>query len=426
MAQAAVVPTTSAGSVLNKLWRKVQGEVATGLNYASEEWQQLDDLKNFKIDWSFREITFPVRINKGFGVSSIAEGGWEARPSSPGLEECTINWVQFNKRFTATLMAQYVAQHNGEAQLKQQLMYQSIDAVDTLAGHFSDYFYGFSTGVLAITDTDVSGTTGTLTLKNAYGSAALNDAAHISGLFRKGDVVALVAPGSDALIDANAIGTITDMNPATPSIDLAFIGSVSAFTTNGIRIVKANSLDQTVTSSDLNRGLVGLLDMATSTTVQGISSSSVPDWSLAMSDSTGGRLTGMRIRKAKDEIKNFGGGTADRLILDQGVHRDLIAGQQVAIRFSDPFALELDGEVKNKGLQFFTSRRVPPTMAWLLVKKDFHRMNLLPKPTPGGITWKDGEKLENRNALVFSMDWPAQLVTTNRKNMAFWSGLTRQ
>lgn len=425
MAIATYTPTTSA-SGLNKLWRKVQGEVGQGLNYACEEWQQLDDLEDFKIDWSFREITFPLRINKGVGAASISEGGYEARPSSPNLEECTINWVQFNKRFTATLMAMYVDQKNSEAQLKKQLMYQAMDAVDVLAAHFSDYFYGFSTAVLAITDTDVSGTTGTLTLKNAYGSSTITDAAYIASLFRVGEYVALVASGSDALIDANAIGVITAVTAATPSIAVTFIGSCSAYTTNGIRIVKANSLDQSITGTDLNRGLVGLLDMALSASVQGLSSSSVADWSPAFSDTTGGRLSGIRIRKASDEIKNYGGGKADRLILDQGVHRDLIAQQQAAIRFSDPFALELQADVKSKGLTFFSSRRTPPTYAWLQVKKSFNRMNLLPKPTPGGITWKDGEKIPDQNALVFSMDWPAQMVTTNRKNMAYWSGLTRQ
>ena len=82
--------------------------------------------------------------------------------------------------------------------------------------------------------------------------------------------------------------------------------------------------------------------------------------------------------------------------------------------------------MKNKGLEFFSSRRTPPTYAWLLAKKSFRRINLLPKPTAGGVTWKDGEKIPDVNALVFSMDWPAQMVTTCRKNMAYWSGLTRQ
>lgn len=425
MATATYSPTTSAVG-LNKLWRKVQGEVGEAINYACEEWQQLEDLKNFKIDWSFREITFPLRINKGVGVASIAEGGWEARPSSPNLEECTINWVQFNKRFTATLMAQYVDQKNAEAELKKQLVFQAMDAVDTLAAHFSDYFYGYSTGVLALTDTNLSGTTGTLVLKNGYGSAAITDAASIARLFRVGEYVALVAAGSDTLVDANAIGVITAVTAATPSIAVTFIGSVSAYTTDDIRIVKANSLDQSITGTDLNRGVVGLMDMANSASVQGLSSSTVPDWSPAFTDASGGRLTGIRIRKGRDEIKNYGTSKPDLMILDQGVRRDMIAGQQVSLRFNDPFALELDGEVKNKGLTFFDSRRTPKGMAWMIAKKSFNRMNLLPKPKKGGITWKDGDKLQDQNALVFSMDWPVQLVTTCRKNMSYWTGLTAQ
>lgn len=422
----ATYSATTSASDLNKLWRKVQGDVADALNYECEEWQQLEDLKNFDIDWSFREITFPVRINKGVGVASIAEGGWEARPSSPNLEECTINWVMFNKRFTASLMAKYVAQKNGKAQLKKQLVYQAMDAVDTLAAHYSDYFYGFSTAVLALTDTDVSGTSGTLTLYYGYGSSAITDAAYIASLFRVGEYVALCAAGSDALIDANAIGVITAVTPATPSIAVTFVGSVSSYTTNGIRIVKANSLDESVTGTDLNRGLLGLLDFATSTSVQNISSSSVADWSVAASDTTGGRLTGIRIRAARDAIKNYGTGKPDLMVIDQGVYRDMIAHQQAALRFNDPFALELDGDVKNKGLTFFQSRRTPPGFAWLMAKKGFNRMNLLPKPSKGGMSWADGEKLQDQSALVFSMDWPAQMVTTCRKNMAYWSGLTRQ
>lgn len=423
------VTTSTTG--LNKLWRKVQGEVADGLNYKCEEWQQLNDLENFDIDWSFREITFPVRINKGVGAGSIPEGGFETKPSSPNLEECTINWVQFNKRFTASLMAFYVTTKDPQAALKNQLVYQSMDAIDTLAAQFSDYFYGYSTAVLAITDTDVSGTTATLTIKNGYGSSTITDFTYISNLFRVGDYVALVAAGSDALIDANAIGLITAVTAATPSIAVTFIGSVSSYTTNGIRIVKANAagsanLDQTITGTDLNRGVVGLLDMSLSTTIQNISSSSVADWSPAYTDTTGGRLSGLRIHRGRDEIQNYGGGTPDTMVINQGVYRDMIGLQQAALRFNDPFALELDADIKAKGLTFFKSRRTPPGYAWLLCKESFYRMNLLPKPTQGGIAWKDGQKLVDQNGLIFSIDWPVQMVTTRRKDMAVWSGLAQQ
>ena len=87
----------------------------------------------------------------------------------------------------------------------------------------------------------------------------------------------------------------------------------------------------------------------------------------------------------------------------QGIDRQARgdAQQQAALRFSDPFALELAAEVKNKGLEFFSSRRTPPTYAWLLAKKSFRRMNLLPKPTAGGVTWKDGEKIPDVNLQEF-------------------------
>ena len=423
---------TTSATGLNKLWRKVQGEVAEGLNYNCEEWQQLNDLENFDIDWSFREITFPVRINKGVGAGSIVEGGFETVPSSPNLEECTINWVQFNKRFTASLMAFYVSTKDPGAALKSQLVFQAMDAIDVLAAQFSDYFYGYSTAVLAITDTDVSGTTATLTIKNGYGSSTITDKTYISRLFRVGEYVALVAAGSDALIDANAIGKITAITAATPSIAVTFIGSVSSYTTDGIRIVKANAggtanLDQTITGTDLNRGVVGLLDMSLSTTIQNISSSSVPDWTPAYTDTTGGRLSGLRIHRGRDEIANYGGAkTGLKMILDQGVYRDMIGLQQAALRFNDPFALELDADIKAKGLEFFKSRRTPPGYAWLMAKESFYRMNLLPKPTQGSIQWKDGQKLVDQNGLIFSIDWPVQMVTTNRRNIAVWSGLSTQ
>jgi hypothetical protein len=417
---------TTSASGLNKLWRKVQGEVANGLNFKCEEWQQLTDLEEYNIDWSFREITFPVRINKGVGVASIVEGGWEARPSSPNLEECTINWVQFNKRFTASLMAFYVSTKNPEAALKQQLVYQAMDAIDVLAAHFSDYFYGFSTAVLALSDTDISGTSGTLTLKYGYGSSTITDKTFIASLFRIGDYIALIATGSDALVDANAIGVVTAVTPATPSIAVTFIGSCSAYTTDGMRVVRANSLDQTVTGTDLNRGLTGLLDIATSATVQGLATSSAPDWSVAYSDTTGGRFSGVRLHKGRDQISNYGGGKADLCILSQGVYRDMIALQQSALRFNDPFALEFDADIKAKGLTFFKSRRTPPGYCWLVAKESLKRLNLLPKPTPGGIQWKDGTKLIDQNAMVFGIDWPVNVITLNRKDMAVWSGLSEQ
>ncbi len=83
----------------------------------------------------------------------------------------------------------------------------------------------------------------------------------------------------------------------------------------------------------------------------------------------GGRLTGVRITKARHEIRNKGGGEMDTMWLDQGVERDMIAQQQAAVRYSSTMGMEVDGSIKAKGIDIKTSRRVPPGMAIMGVKK---------------------------------------------------------
>lgn len=423
MAAATYTPTTSS-SGLNKIWRKVQGELQQGLQFMSEEWEALDDLENFDIDWSAREITVPIDINEGAGVASIPEGGYEARPSSPNVEEITLSWVLFNKRFTASKTARWIDTKNPEAELKKQLVYQGMKAVQDLGRHFSDYSYGYSTGVLALTDSDLAGGTDTLTLKDAYGDATTNidTAAYLAAMFKVGDWVAAI---NDSTLVTSGIGEITAITAATPSIAVTWNGSASD-TTNDLKIVKANSLENTtLAGTDFNKGLVGWLEMLTSTSVHSLASSSVANWSVAYSDTAAGRFSGVKLHRAKDEIRNEGGGKVTDMVIDQGVYRDLIALQQAALRFSDPFAMELDGDVKSKGMKIFSSRRVPPGMVILYDRKSVKRMSLLPKPGER-LAWSDGEKIKDQSGYVFCLDFPCQRVVTNRKNLAYFQNQTSQ
>lgn len=421
MAVAAPYQPTTSSAGLNKLWRKVQGKLQTGLNFVSEEWSELKSLKNFEIDWSAREITVPIDIVEGTGVASIPEGGWEARPSSPNVEEITLTWVLFNKRFTATKTAKYIDKHNPQAELKKQLVYQGMKAVQALGRHYSDYFYGYGTAILARTSTNATQASGVYTLDQGY-DATVTNGAFITDKFKVGDWVALIRAG--ALV-TNGIGQVTAVTAATPSITVTWNGSVDADANDFI--VKANSLENTtIDGTDYNRGLTGLLDIAKSASVHNLSSASVANWSVAGADTTGGRLSGMRIHKAKDEIANYGGGKGKRLILSQGVYRDLVAQMQGALRFSDPMSLELDGEVKSKGLSFFKSRRVPPGYAFMFDGDSLFKMTLLPNPDGENPSWEDGDKLQDQSGYVFSLDWPMQMVVTNRKNFYYYSGLTEQ
>lgn len=411
--------SVTANASVNKIWRKVQGDLQTALQFECEEWDLLDDLRGFDIDWSAREITVPLDINEGAGVATIPEGGFEARPSSPNAEEITLTWQQFNKRFTASWIARAIDQNSRDAMIERQIVFQGRHAVRDLQRHFSDYFYGFSTGYLARVDDGggalTSDTSHTVSLKDGYGVAGIDDAAYIGAMFKVGDFVALIDSGS---LVTNAIGEVTAVSTTTPSIDVTWNGSADP--DDGDYVVKANSLENTtITGTDYNRGLVGILDAMTSTSVHSLSSSSVANWDVAYSDTSSGRFSGIKLHRAKQEIMNEGGGKGNLVIWSQGIERDVLLQSQAAVRFDTPFELEIDGSTKSRGVKFFTSRRVPPGYAFVMDRKSMRRMTLIPKP--GTPAWGDGDKLENQNGFVFSLDWPVALVHLNRKNLAYFS-----
>lgn len=409
-----------------KIWHKVQTDVHKGLNFMSEEWEMMTDLKKFKVDWTSREILVPLDIIEGAGIANIPEGGYEARPSSPAPQELSLSWVLMNGRFTVSKTVNWIKQKSPAAMIEDQMRYQAAKKVQDLGRHYSDYFYGLGTAYLCQTSTNATQSNGTYTLENAYGQSSISggtaaEAAFIASKFKVGDYVALIR--SAALVN-NAIGVITAVSASTPSITVTWSGSVDSDADD--YVVKANSLENTtITGTDFNRGLVGMLDWMFTASVHGLSSGTIADWSVAASSTAGGRLTGIRLRKHIQAIKNEGGGTVDRVYIDQGVERDMISLQQAAVRFSDPNSMELDGSVKYGNVKFHATRRVPPGYAMPVVSKSIRRMTLLPKPD-GSPIWDDGEKIKDRSAYVFSIDFPCATVILNRKNLSYFTGLTQQ
>lgn len=426
---APVQTITTSATGLNRLWRKVQGTVQTGFQFLCEEWNWLDRLAEFKIDWSFREITTPVDLNRGVGAGAMVEGGWEMRASSPNVEEITINWIHLNKRFNASLMAMWVSQNNPAAALADQLVYQGKKALQTIAADYSDKFHGYSNATVALTNTDLTSgaTSATLTLTSVYGdtnvTANPNVPAAVMNAFMVdklpiGERIVLLQPGSDALVTTNAIGTISAVNRANGTITVDFIGALGGnYTTDGIRIVKFNSIDPTnaVTSSDVNKGLPGILEHVFATSLHGLTN---PNWRTALTDTTGGRFNGSRLQRMRDEIQNTGGGTPDTAIMAQGVKRDLFLQYQAGVRYASPAGIEIDGDVKAGGMTFLTGRRVIPGTVTVFDKANsIKKGTLLRKPSKGP-NWGDGRKLENQSAMVFQMDFPVFCVNTARGNVA--------
>lgn len=405
-----------ANSQVSRIWRKIQGDVADALQFECEEWALLDRLDEQGLAWSLREVIVPLDINEGGRVSQIPEGGYETIPSTPNVEEITVSPLQYNIRFAASFLAQYVDERGGDAMIENELKYRAKKSVQALARAVSDDFYGFSTSILALTDTDISGTTVTVTLSAGYGVSGISNTTFIADKFRVNDRVAILDSGTYRV--TGNVNSITTAGVMVILLDAAF-----TTTTNGQQFVRANAVESTQTS--YNRGLVGLLDVLTSASVHSLSSTSVANWSPAYSDTATGRFTGTKMHIAKDEINNHGGGKVDLCFIDQAVKRDLVLQERSALRSGDPMSLQIDGDAKSKGVKWHSSRRVPPGYVVPVASKTWKKWQLNPKPGTS-FSWRDGYKPTDQNYLIFGGDLPLALIATNRKNFAYFSGQARQ
>ena len=417
MATDTYVPTT-ARTDLVKLYRKIQTKLFTGFQFKCPEYVN-DDLGNFEVDWSAREILFPLDLNEGGGVASIPEGGWEAKPSSPTLEEGTTTWIQLNKRFTVTKIAQYIDENQGiRPMVKRQFTFQGTKAVQAVAWQYGLYRYGFSTGVIA----KVSALAGsTITLKDAYGvtglasSGSAYDNAYLARMWKKGERVAVLNPTGPALRGIATINADPDTANGKITVDAAPGGTVA-----NDWLVYANSLENTTLDggTDYNKAPAGMLEVLTSAGLHGLTHA---NWTPAYSDVAAGRFNGMKLQRAKDEMANFApdGAVLDRLTMDQAVYRDTVAQYMAAVRFDDPAALEIEGDFKAKRVKIEKTRRVPPGLVvgrWSGATK---RMTLYDKVQAPG-SFMDGDKLQDQNAMAFMLDYPYQHVTTARKAYVYW------
>lgn len=411
MSQQTVVAPNNAQ--VNKIWRKVQGPVSEALNFECEEWAGLEKLEEEGLAWSLREVTFPLDITEGGRLSQIPEGGSETLPYTPNAEEVTLTPVFYNTRFAASKWAMYVDQNGGDAMIENELKWRGTASVRTMARGISDDFYGFGTSILALTNSDISGTTVQLTLISGYGVTGITNTTFICDKFRISDRIAILSAGT-----YQQTGTVTTITASTGVIAVVLDAALT-ITTDGLQIVRANAVESTQTS--YNRGLTGMLDGATSSAIQGLDKTSIANWSVSYSDTTTSRFTGTMMHIAKDSVKNYGGGKVDVCEIDQAVFRDLSLQAESALRQMDPYNLVIDGAAKSKGVEWRATRRVPPGYVFPRNSSGLRKWQLNPKPG-SAFSWRDGLERPDDSFLTFSADFPIQLAWKNRKKLTYFSG----
>ena len=424
------ITVTTSGSTLAKVGKKIQGEAIKGFAKRSETWNLLSTLLSgeYEIQASQREVTTPIDIIENPSGAFISEGSYETNPVTVDMQDLTFTWAFLNHRFSFTRTSEHLDRKFRSAQVIRQSVYQTQKMMEALVRRFGVGFYGTSTGEICQTTTAATQASGTYALANGYGQASIDDTTYLAQPFKVGDYVALVRSG--ALV-ANAIGAVTGVS--TSGLAITWIGSVTS--ASGDSIVFANAYPQSATATlagatEYNKAPFGLTEFMTATTVHNLSGSTYGLWNPAGTDSTGGYLTGTRIKKAQHLIKNAGGGTLNTLIMAQGVARALYQQTSAAVQFADPLGMEILGSVSTKGIkQVDSDPECPPGYAFGFDKRSFKKWSITEMPDAEASSVDNSpnttvDKLEGLSAHVLSMDFLYNIVCTRRADGYMWSGLT--
>lgn len=421
-AQLSTVQTTAAS--LNKYWKKIQFPTVQKCfsNGKREEKQLFDSFQDAGVPYSGYENTIALDLNERGGIASLPDFGAMALPSSVNAVEGTVTAVHFNGRFNISDVAKY-ADRGQENQLQRQLKSQATQKSDALVEHVSDYFHGSASALLATTDSDISGTTATLTLAAGYGQTGITNAKFLASMWKVGDR-GVLATSANALVDGtDSFFAVTAVSKSAGTIDITCDGSVT-YSTNGIKLYKANSIEGTTLAggSDYLKGIVGDVDIFEATTLHNVSGSTYANWNAAYSDTAAGRFTPTKLRRGRDEIKNDGGVEADVLMVSQGVYRDMFAQERAGLRYEDAGAMTFDGDVKAKGLTIFKSKNVPPGYVRLFARSVMRKWEIL--PTEERSAWGDLQPYEDYAGMFGRIDWFGNRICVNRKGLAYWTTQT--
>lgn len=413
-------------SSLSKAYKRSTTKLYRAYTRNVPEYQWLDDVPDEDIVPSGRENLIPLDVARGYGAAMIPDAGQESRTETPALQEGAFVFVHCNARFAISLRAQALDKAARGNFIIRQVKYQSLKCIEGVMRKFAYQFYGFSTGVLCKVKTGgtyTANTTHTLLLKDGFGQTSIVDPAYLGNMFTVGEGVALIR--ATALV-ANAIGTVTAVDPVAGSCDVTWQGSVTVNVDD--QIVYANAVNAaTITETDYNQWPVGLLDMLLSTSVHGLATSTASAWAAARNVSSGGSFGFVKTKKMKQALQNQGDTTLRRLITSQGVENDLQAKERGALLWSNPDAMTLDGNVKIKGVEQVSSRFTPPTFAFGVGADAMGKKVITEKPDEDElIDFGRLFKAEDRSALKGGVDMIWAHICRSRARLAVESNLNEQ
>jgi hypothetical protein len=411
-------------SDLSKAYKRSTTKLYRTYTKKVPEYEWMDDIPDEDIVPSGRENLIPLDVTRGYGAHQMDDAGYEAVTETPALQEGVFTFNHTNARFSISLRAQAIDKAAKGNFIIRQIKYQSIKCIEAVMRKYGLMYYGFSTGYLCqASGAQGSAASHTITLKNGFGLSTISNAAYLAQMFTIGEGVALVR--SSALV-TNAIGKVTAVSPTTPSITVTWGGSVSI--SDNDYIVYANAVtDATISATDFNKWNVGLLDGLITDSVHSLATSSVASWAPALYNTTGGSFGFLKVKQLRQALENNGDTTLKQIVYANGVENDMQARERGALLWSDSGNMNLDANVKAKGVSFKTSRFTPPTFAFAIGADAMGKKVITEKPDEEQeIEFSQLYKAEDRSALKGGVDVISANIIRSRARLAGLGALNEQ
>lgn len=429
MATNPAASTTSVSSLAD-LSKKTNTDVMVGIRRKTKEYGWFDDTPDEKITPSGNEMRLVLDIQYQTGGAMIPDGGYEDQATTVAPRSGSFTFVQMNKRYSFTTLAQGYDAKGRAGFIQRQIQYQAIKAVEAIARKIGVQTYGFSTATVAVVAaTNSAGAAQTdIQLKNAFGTTILANTSSTAGkvyntnLFRVGEPIALVR--GSTVQDFGLVIASPAASGTAGNIDVTFNGSVTP--TVGDLLVYASAVtDTALTGTDTNRWPVGMLDILTSTSLHGVSGATNPEWNTAYANTAGGRMSYQIQEAMANAIDNFSGQDMDKVIYSQGVRRDMIAGERAALRYDSSSDMDWNGEVGTKGVKYLTSVLAPTGLFIGWAGDSISKKVLSDKPDyDGGPDIFTLDKVQDKGAVAASFDFIYARVCNVRRGTGYASGLT--
>ncbi len=422
-------PSYEKVSSLSDLYEKTNTTVKVGIKLVTEEASWLRDFPREKIVYSPNESRIPLILQYPLPPAMIPDFGYEAQLTTPSPTSGTFSMTQMNYRFSYSGLAEALDSRARAAMIVRQTEQQAMLAASGMGAAIGKQLYGSSVGTIAVVAaTGSAGTTQNgIQLKNAYGSTLVpntttNQQTYLSNLFPVNSQIALVRSGT--LVEFGTVNAAPSAGSGVGYIDATFNSSITP-TANDVIVFASAVTDATITGTDYNNAPIGFADILGTGTLHGVNPSTYPNWAVGYSSTSSARF-GYAMKEAMiNGVWNAAGVQMNRLILGQGVKRDVVAGERGALRYDNAEDLNLEGDLK--GFEYLTSKLALPGCAIGWYDQAFAKVEISNQPDDKmqpSIFKLD--KVQDRSGVAAAYDYFRANLCVSRGAFAYASNLNEQ